>query len=65
MYTYSKTIPVIAEPDVFIAGSGSAGSTAAIASARELQSSKPQAKVLDVERYGFLGGTSTAELDTI
>lgn len=64
MYTYSKTIPVIAEPDVFIAGSGSAGSTAAIASARELQSSKPQAKVLLVERYGFLGGTSTAVLDT-
>jgi Flavoprotein involved in thiazole biosynthesis len=64
MYTYSKTIPVIAEPDVFIAGSGSAGSTAAIAAARELQSSKPQAKVLLVERYGFLGGTSTAVLDT-
>ena len=64
MYTYSKTIPVIAEPDVFIAGSGSAGSTAAIAAARELHSSNPQAKVMLVERYGFLGGTSTAVLDT-
>ena len=64
MYTYSKTIPVIAEPDVFIAGSGSAGSTAAIAAARELQGGNPQAKVLLVERYGFLGGTSTAVLDT-
>ena len=64
MYTYSKTIPVIAEPDVFIAGSGSAGSTAAIAAARELHSSNPQARVMLVERYGFLGGTSTAVLDT-
>ena len=64
MYTYSKTIPVLAEPDVFIAGSGSAGSTAAIAAARELHSSNPQAKVMLVERYGFLGGTSTAVLDT-
>jgi ribulose 1,5-bisphosphate synthetase/thiazole synthase len=64
MYTYSKTIPVIAEPDVFIAGSGSAGSTAAIAAARELQSTNSSAKVMLVERYGFLGGTSTAVLDT-
>ncbi|MDQ2841095.1 MAG: FAD-dependent oxidoreductase [Acidobacteriota bacterium] len=64
MYTYSKTIPVIAAPDVLVAGSGSAGSTAAIAAARVLQSSNPQGKVMLVERYGFLGGTSTAVLDT-
>lgn len=66
MYTYSKAIPVIAEPDVLVAGSGSAGSTAAIAAARVLQSGEPKAKakVMLVERYGFLGGTSTAVLDT-
>jgi hypothetical protein len=64
MYTYSKTIPDIAAPDVLVVGSGSAGSTAAIAAARVLQSSKPQAKVMLLERYGFLGGTSTAVLDT-
>ena len=64
MYTYSKAIPVIASPEVLVAGSGSAGSTAAIAAARALQNSKPQAKVMLVERYGFLGGTSTAVLDT-
>jgi ribulose 1,5-bisphosphate synthetase/thiazole synthase len=64
MYTYSKTIPDIAAPDVLVVGSGSAGSTAAIAAARVLQSSEPQAKVMLLERYGFLGGTSTAVLDT-
>jgi ribulose 1,5-bisphosphate synthetase/thiazole synthase len=52
---------VIASPDVLIAGSGSAGCTAAIAAARILNGS---GKVLLVERYGFLGGTSTAVLDT-
>ena len=44
--------------DVIVVGSGSAGSTAAIAAARS------GAKTLLVERYGFLGGTSTAVLDT-
>jgi hypothetical protein len=44
--------------DVVVAGSGSAGATAAIASARA------GAKTLLVERFGFLGGTSTAVLDT-
>lgn len=44
--------------DVVVAGSGSSGSTAAIASARA------GAKTLLIERYGFLGGTSTAVLDT-
>jgi hypothetical protein len=44
--------------DVVVAGSGSAGATAAIAAARS------GAKTLLVERFGFLGGTSTAVLDT-
>lgn len=39
-------------------GAGSAGATAAIAVARS------GAKVCLLERYGFLGGTSTAVLDT-
>ena len=46
------------EFDVVVAGSGSAGATAAIAAARS------GAKTLLIERFGFLGGTSTAVLDT-
>lgn len=44
--------------DVVVAGSGSAGATAAIAAARA------GARTLLVERLGFLGGISTAVLDT-
>lgn len=44
--------------DVVVVGSGAAGSSAAIAAARE------NVQVLLIERYGFLGGTSTAVLDT-
>jgi glycine/D-amino acid oxidase-like deaminating enzyme len=44
--------------DVLVVGSGSAGSTAAIAAART------GARTLLVERFGFLGGISTAVLDT-
>ena len=44
--------------DVLVVGAGSAGSTAAIAAART------GASVLLVDRFGFLGGTSTAVLDT-
>lgn len=46
------------EVDVLIVGGGSAGATAAIAAARE------GARVLLIDRHGFLGGTSTAVLDT-
>ncbi|HZO49810.1 MAG TPA: FAD-dependent oxidoreductase [Gaiellaceae bacterium] len=44
--------------DVAVVGSGAAGSTAAIAAART------GAHTLLLERHGFLGGTSTAVLDT-
>ena len=50
--------PVIADVDVCVVGAGSAGSTAAIAAARG------GASVLLVDRLPFLGGTSTAVLDT-
>jgi len=50
--------PLLAEVDVCIIGAGSAGSTAAIAAARG------GASVLLVDRLPFLGGTSTAVLDT-
>ncbi|HEX7222123.1 MAG TPA: FAD-dependent oxidoreductase [Candidatus Limnocylindrales bacterium] len=48
----------IARADVCVVGSGSAGSTAAIAAARA------GASVVLVEKLPFLGGTSTAVLDT-
>jgi hypothetical protein len=50
--------PLIADVDVGIVGGGSAGSTAAIAAARQ------GASVLLIDRLPFLGGTSTAVLDT-
>jgi len=51
-------LPVLADIDVCVVGSGSAGSTAAIAAARG------GASVVLVEKLPFLGGTSTAVLDT-
>jgi hypothetical protein len=48
----------IASADVVVVGSGSAGSSAAIAAART------GASVVLVEKLPFLGGTSTAVLDT-
>lgn len=50
--------PCLADVDVVVVGAGSAGSVAAITAARA------GARVLLVERHGFLGGTSTAVLDT-
>lgn len=55
---YNKNITEILETDILVVGGGSAGCNAAIAAA-ELGE-----KVLLVERYGFLGGTSTQILDT-
>jgi glycine/D-amino acid oxidase-like deaminating enzyme len=51
-------LPIFDAADVVVVGSGSAGSVAAIASARA------GADTLLIERYGFLGGTSTMVLDT-
>jgi hypothetical protein len=51
-------VPVLARVDVVVVGGGSAGSTAAVAAARL------GASVILVERNPFLGGTSTAVLDT-
>jgi hypothetical protein len=50
--------PIIAHADVVVVGSGTAGSSAAIAAARA------GASVVLLEKQGFLGGISTAVLDT-
>jgi hypothetical protein len=55
---YSKEIQLKDEYDVIVVGSGSAGSPAAISAARM------GAKILLIERLPFLGGISTAVLDT-
>jgi hypothetical protein len=51
-------LPLIADVDVCVVGAGSAGATAAIAAGRA------GASVVVVEKLPFLGGTSTAVLDT-
>ena len=50
--------PLAATADVVVVGAGSAGACAAIAAARA------GASVLLIEKQGFMGGTSTAVLDT-
>lgn len=55
---YEKKIHRRMKTEVLVIGGGSAGSMAAIASGKEGK------KTLLVERYGFLGGTSTTILDT-
>ena len=56
--TWTVQLPEFDRAEVVVVGSGAAGSTAAIAAARS------GADTLLVERYGFLGGTSTMILDT-
>jgi FAD dependent oxidoreductase len=58
MVINASQLPIFDSAEVVVVGSGSAGAVAAIASARS------GADTLLVERYGFLGGTSTMVLDT-
>src|SRR5262245_34427089 len=58
METYTSAIKNTFQTDVLVIGSGSAGAIAAITAARRGGS------VILVERYGFMGGTSTMVLDT-
>ena len=58
MQTYNRSLPISDSYDLIVVGSGSAGCPAAIAAGRR------GVKVLLLERLGFLGGTSTAVLDT-
>jgi len=58
MNIYTKNIPIRATYDVIVLGSGSAGAVAALAAARN------GARTLLLERLPFVGGTSTAVLDT-
>jgi len=55
---YQRTIDHEYTTDVLVVGSGSAGATAAITAAQL------GCRVMVVERYGFMGGTSTQVLDT-
>ncbi|MFB3816982.1 MAG: FAD-dependent oxidoreductase [Candidatus Methylomirabilales bacterium] len=52
----AREVPVVAETDVLVCGGGVAGVAAAVAAARR------GAKVLLLERYGFLGGLATGAL---
>jgi hypothetical protein len=58
MESYSKSLDTVLSCDVAVIGGGSAGATAAIAAASS------GARTALIERYGFLGGTSTMVLDT-
>jgi hypothetical protein len=54
-----KNLQSLGQVDILVVGAGSAGCVAALAAAQS-----GQHRVLLVERYGFLGGTSTQMLDT-
>jgi len=58
MHFLPRDLPLFDQADVVVLGAGSAGATAALAAAGT------GADTLLVERYGFLGGTSTMVLDT-
>ena len=58
MDIYTRKLTHLWDVDVVVVGAGSAGCCAAIAAARA------GARTVLVERYGFLGGTSTQVLDT-
>lgn len=58
MEIYTKQLTQLWDADVIVVGAGSAGATAAIAAARN------GARTVLVERFGYLGGTSTQVLDT-
>lgn len=58
MEVYTKKLIHLWDVDVIVVGSGTAGASAAIAAARS------GANTVLVERFGFLGGTSTQVLDT-
>ncbi|MCX7670639.1 MAG: FAD-dependent oxidoreductase, partial [Anaerolineae bacterium] len=51
-----RQVPIVAEADVVVCGGGPGGVPAAIAAARH------GAKVILIERYGFMGGLATAGL---
>lgn len=53
-----RTIPILDEVDVLVAGAGTAGVAAAVAAARA------GAKTVLIERQGFLGGVASAALMT-
>ncbi|HEU4744132.1 MAG TPA: FAD-dependent oxidoreductase, partial [Anaerolineales bacterium] len=55
---YTRECPILWEVDVLVIGGGSAGTTAAIAAARQ------GADVALVDRAAYLGGTGTSVLDT-
>jgi hypothetical protein len=58
MTNYTKEITNVIETEIVVIGGGSAGTNAAIAAGSESK------KTLLIERYGFIGGTSTYILDT-
>jgi hypothetical protein len=60
MIPWSPAVERIPGADVVVVGAGSAGCCAALAAAKRLGPDR----VTLLERYGFLGGTSTAVLDT-